>query len=518
MTDFASQGRTRKYNVVDLRHSRDQFAVYTSLSRGTSYNGTLILYSVPKRAITGGVSGWIRQEFRDLEMLDEITTLRYNKGLPSEVQGVTRRSLIYQYRKCKGEDYIPKSVHSAIRWNKNEPYHLETPTEEDVEADKNNLLPSIDFDGVQQRVAAAKLEKKNKYKAKDKKKTAVSKKKVDYSRFLSAQGSQAVAVNTVVGNTESKKRKGREEPEQPPAKKQKGSSVNVTEMSSYAPIGFQWSPNYSCAYDSLFSIIHAAYTADSNWTRHVVYRYPHLDRIGQLFDKVKITELSMEKARDEMWHILENTNSQRFPTKLHNKKNIENGTSISDLCEEMFICSDNNVSYKEMCETCNTTYSSTTTNESIWDCSKTMWKDAPKKHSKSYNNKTIQQWVYVLMFQNSYKTCPECLVDVIQAVHFVHAPYLIPFIVHDVDIRLTQHINIQDKTYRLCGLIYFGHKHYTCQIVDGEGRMWYNDGQENDGKSYFQGHISNCPQSSLAKCKGRQLRVILYCIDEQTPE
>ena len=86
MTDFASQGRTREYNVVDIRHSRNHFGVYTSLSRGKSYHGTLILHSIPKGKITGGISGFIREEFRDLEMLDEITTLRYNKQLPSEIQ------------------------------------------------------------------------------------------------------------------------------------------------------------------------------------------------------------------------------------------------------------------------------------------------------------------------------------------------------------------------------------------------------------------------------------------------
>ncbi|KAI0770841.1 hypothetical protein BC629DRAFT_1292002, partial [Irpex lacteus] len=44
MTDFACQGRTRPYNVVDLRDCRSHMSMYTMLSRGSSLSGTLILY------------------------------------------------------------------------------------------------------------------------------------------------------------------------------------------------------------------------------------------------------------------------------------------------------------------------------------------------------------------------------------------------------------------------------------------------------------------------------------------
>ena len=150
--------------------------------------------------------------------------------------------------------------------------------------------------------------------------------------------------------------------------------------------------------------------------------------------------------------------------------------------------------------------------ESVWECSKTVWKDAPRKPSKSYKDKTMQQWLDALMLQTSYKTCPQCEVDIVLSASFVHFPYFIPFVVHNVNIKMSQDITIEGKQYRLCGLVYFGHKHYTCQIVDKDGRIWYNDSQEN--QTSFQGQISNYEYSCLVKCKGRELVAIIYCVKD----
>ncbi|KAI0041266.1 hypothetical protein FA95DRAFT_1457107, partial [Auriscalpium vulgare] len=61
MTDFASQGRTRQFNVVDLHNCRTQQSYYTALSRGSSLQGTLIVQGFFPQRIQGGLSGWLRQ-------------------------------------------------------------------------------------------------------------------------------------------------------------------------------------------------------------------------------------------------------------------------------------------------------------------------------------------------------------------------------------------------------------------------------------------------------------------------
>ncbi|KDR76172.1 hypothetical protein GALMADRAFT_67588, partial [Galerina marginata CBS 339.88] len=63
MTDYASQGKTREANLVDIGRSRNHQAVYTALSRSASADGTAILQGFQPTKITCGISGHLRQEF-----------------------------------------------------------------------------------------------------------------------------------------------------------------------------------------------------------------------------------------------------------------------------------------------------------------------------------------------------------------------------------------------------------------------------------------------------------------------
>ncbi|KAF8811285.1 hypothetical protein BYT27DRAFT_7030136, partial [Phlegmacium glaucopus] len=65
----------------------------------------------------------LRQEFRELELLDDITALQFNNKLPTRVAMADRRNtLIDHFRKWKGEKYIPSAMHPAIRWSKTDPF------------------------------------------------------------------------------------------------------------------------------------------------------------------------------------------------------------------------------------------------------------------------------------------------------------------------------------------------------------------------------------------------------------
>jgi hypothetical protein len=97
MTDFASQGKTRPENPVDLNNCRSHQAYYTALSRSSTAKGTVILQGFDPRKITGRASGALRQEFRDLELLDEITKLRYLGKLPGSVNGDRCNTLIHSF-------------------------------------------------------------------------------------------------------------------------------------------------------------------------------------------------------------------------------------------------------------------------------------------------------------------------------------------------------------------------------------------------------------------------------------
>ncbi|KAK6974296.1 hypothetical protein R3P38DRAFT_2584368, partial [Favolaschia claudopus] len=117
----ASQGKTRTYNVVDLHNCKDAFSYYTALSRGSSSAGTAIVQGMDASKITKGISGHLRQEFRELEILNEITRRKYEGTLPPDLSGVNRRALIGVYRDwCRNNDEeLPRQHQERSEWEDN---------------------------------------------------------------------------------------------------------------------------------------------------------------------------------------------------------------------------------------------------------------------------------------------------------------------------------------------------------------------------------------------------------------
>jgi hypothetical protein len=87
MTDYGAQGCARPQNPVDLNSCKTHQSYYTCLSRSSSAEGTIIVQGFDPKIITGGASGHLRQGFRELTLLDEITKLKYERMLPSEING-----------------------------------------------------------------------------------------------------------------------------------------------------------------------------------------------------------------------------------------------------------------------------------------------------------------------------------------------------------------------------------------------------------------------------------------------
>ncbi|KZV94290.1 hypothetical protein EXIGLDRAFT_574704, partial [Exidia glandulosa HHB12029] len=97
MTDYASQGKTREYNVADLHNLRSHQAYYTALSRSSTASNTVILQGFSLRHLQGGLSPALLSEFRDLELLDDMTRLEYEGHLHPTVTSHLRFPRIAQF-------------------------------------------------------------------------------------------------------------------------------------------------------------------------------------------------------------------------------------------------------------------------------------------------------------------------------------------------------------------------------------------------------------------------------------
>ena len=106
MTNLASQGKTRSWNASDLNNLRSHQLYYTALLRSATAESTLILQGFDLKVIMGRCSGALRQEFWELELLDEITRLHYAEKLPVTIIEDTRINVIVAFREWKGEQFI----------------------------------------------------------------------------------------------------------------------------------------------------------------------------------------------------------------------------------------------------------------------------------------------------------------------------------------------------------------------------------------------------------------------------
>ena len=104
--------------------SKVDVAYLTCLSRSATASGTVIVQSFSPQLIIYGASGYLRQEFCELEILDEITKLRYEGKLHDHIQGNFRNPLIRSYQKWKRTDYVPPLIHPALKWSVKDPLPL----------------------------------------------------------------------------------------------------------------------------------------------------------------------------------------------------------------------------------------------------------------------------------------------------------------------------------------------------------------------------------------------------------
>ncbi|KAF8577371.1 hypothetical protein K439DRAFT_1649094 [Ramaria rubella] len=242
MTDYGCQGRTRPNNVVDLGGCLTHQSYYTCLSRSASASGTVILQNFESNKIVGGASGWLRQEFRELEILDEITKLRYEGNLPSDIIGEWRNTIIREYQLWKGSNFIPKHVHTALHWSKDDPFPLL-----DVAEDTDWYIHQEVTDG-----NAVKSD-------------ITPNKKIKFSHitYVAAEGSKPLPYlsHDPGKNIGVKKNKTCNEiedvAEMPVKKKAKKEHLPPPMQENSSPLGVQWnSATSSCAYDAMITIMH----------------------------------------------------------------------------------------------------------------------------------------------------------------------------------------------------------------------------------------------------------------------
>jgi len=378
MTDYASQGKTRLYNVVHLNSCRSHMSYYTCLSRSASAAGTIILQGFEPSKITRGCSGYLRQEFREHEILDDITRLRYEGLLPNHVQGHLRNPLIRLYQTWKGTSYVPDKTDEQLRWSEHDPLEL---------------LPVV-TDTPWQLVGKSKV------------KTAKP-----VTGYIPAKGSKPVTKHSL------------DESDLPIKKKRKTTNTS-DETSLTCPLGLKWDgDDYSCAYDSFFSILYGIWKENpEKWTENFEWiNKEYLGLLANHFNQVLQGSLSLELARDGVRQVLHDIDSEMFPMG-------EASTAVGDLAFKM-LQSENTLG--ESCLAC--LHCGKTTEPK-------MNKKLGHKLDADYNTpSSTLRWITKIEKQTS-KKCEDCLNDVVKRMSYTEVPKLVVFEYPQFDITTSHKI------------------------------------------------------------------------------
>ncbi|KAF8802162.1 hypothetical protein BYT27DRAFT_7113019 [Phlegmacium glaucopus] len=446
MTDFASQGKTQPENVVDLNNLQTHQAYYTALSRSSTAKGTLILQGFDPKKITGRCSGALRQEFRELEILDEITTLKYTGKLSVKVYGDIRNVMIKTFRESKGIQYVPKLVHPAICWSKRDPLH-------------ESEIFDIKLINIE------KYSKKRKYSNETSDLPVIEEKGSEVTDELSGFKKTCLTQSPV-----------------------------QNENHYIVPQGFIWSNN-SCAYDSSFTILFTLWCSNKNlWTEEFqTMGNQFIYDLANGFIDVDLNLKTLERVRDDLRRKLD----VFYPHCLQ----FGHFASLEDVFEAIF---QTNAPVRSSSYICSNDHVRRINNHTSFLLS-----------TGAQNHTSISSWVSQLNEETNH-TCHRCGNDIYIEYKFLVLPPVIAFdfaghrlyIDHSIEIAYN---GIRHK-FRLAGIIYFGHAHFTTQVVLSDGQIWFNDGITTGRNMMYQGILTHNPPN-LSTCEDKAAAVALYVIE-----
>ncbi len=471
MTDYSSQGKTRPYNPVHLDYCKSYQACYTALSRTATAKGTILLQPLSPSRVQGGLNGALRQEFRELELLDEITTLRYEKCLPLLVRGSRRFTLIDTYRKVKGEYYVPQNVHTAIMWSHALPF-------------QPNFIEDIPWHILNK-------PKKNK-----------TQQKGESVPIVSPLAIESKKENTMTSQC---KRKGRQSDTCPvlpcipkPFKKGHIVSRSVVPSSdpSANPYDTQWSNN-SCAYDAFFAIMFNLWRSDVPVFSQIFHAInpTYLGFLSDAFDRHIAGSYSLVQVRDfYRWEL----------NRLHANYLWGHFTSLSTLLECSMKQSELVVHNFLVCSSGHRT-------DFGFTCLPLLDIQGSTMIDFSIQGWLTGGWKNSLTWQ-SCMTCNDLLNIVMQ---FVIAPSIVCIDIGNmspssVDVMISISIDQSPHIYDLVGMAYFGEGHFVAQFVDKHGLLWFQDEVNAGGAFVNEGYLCDHSTQALLKPGMKKAAFLVY--------
>ncbi|KAH9855420.1 hypothetical protein C2E23DRAFT_723963 [Lenzites betulinus] len=414
MSDFASQGRTRPQNPCHLKYCRTSQSLYTCLSRSASLVGTIIIGDFDEGKMVGGLSVQLQREFIDFEVLDDITRWMYEGKLPSTFPRSYRSEAISAFFTVQGESYRPPNMHDSLDWTA-----------------YRSMKPG-----------GCPLEWK----------------------LLSKVRSSHSASRA---RTSNKRKNSVDDGPEPRRDYSNKKSTNKKSKTAHAfpPSGFVWdSQDYSCAYDSVLTILLNVWTDRKNCSlNQIAGLSPALDELYECFAQVHDGLVSQEQGRNRFRDYLYEASPTRFPRHGHAL------TAVSDILEKLVKRTDGYGYRVRRCVAC--------TRVDIDGCHAHPYPDRMHLSTRVVN--------VVSGGPEGSRGCKRCgnssttstfIFDVVPPMLCIELYPIAQALPFCIDRFLQMDVNGCTRTWSLRGLIYWGSDHFTSRYIDRSGDVWYNDG------------------------------------------
>ena len=465
ITDFCSQGCTRTRNVVHLPYSRTHQSIYTCLSRSSSLKDTIILDGFNASYMRCGASSMLRKEFRELEMLDDITKLSDAGQLPRHVKGATRGVLLQSYLDWKGVRYVPQAVPAALNW--------QDAPQEDLVLSTSGPPPTDD---------------------------------VPENNVVCG-----VKRSRDTGQWTSRKKKSSNPCAVPDKSSYDINRTNDSVMTRTRRHGLIWhAENWSCAYDATLTLLYNIFfDMGAEWFTSLTDGNVLMDKLTAAFSASQLDMERLESVRDEIRDILFAYNPQWFP------RVGRVGTSAADVLRMLMATNTDFGTTVSVCAACGTRRPEEGGHiiNHYWGDKISLWEELRREN----NRLSCLDFAFVLFSRGVHGHCPACRTPS-RMVPVLRRPP--PIVVIDVGTPgdatpsdvIAIPINGNVREYKLKGLVYFDPlaRHFTCRYVDTDGGLWYHNG------------ISmkwNCVQETrphhpdvLRTCRGGSVILCLYVL------
>ncbi|KAL1711810.1 hypothetical protein EV715DRAFT_214838 [Schizophyllum commune] len=459
MTDYASQGKTRPVNVVNLANSRSHQAFYTALSRSSSAAGTAILAAFNTRMITRGLDDQLRREFRNLEILNDITRLKYHGQLPEHVKGDTRNQLIRSYLDWKGPDFELSGLHPALRWQSREEWDdIDTPfgrqawqfAENEDEDQKQEHKPASTIAIVER----------------------TSKRKVESTTFDDDRSRDQV------------------DPAKKRARHEQGTADDRP-----APKGYTWNASdWSCPYDSLFTVLHCIWLGNpARWTPYMSRLSPFMKELTFQWARYTRQESTLwSDTRDAVRKLLNSRDSILFPYG-------NNPASVVRLA--MMMMGDKTLACRTLkCVRCNATRNEGTT--VLAQCHPLYTTNL--LNGRNRDRFTTADWLAeVLKGRGRAVRCLSCRSPTIPIVTVQSIPDILCLDRTDAPLVISHQVAFKNVPMKLRGIVYGGQNHFTCRAIDNVGTVYRHDGMFDGDLCVREGPLDQVPPDQLGCWRGR---------------